>query len=134
MKTGLSSLLYLFEFQKARKLKKIFDKIIRKPKRYSRIPFWIAESSETQRVSDGIIRKPKKFPPIPLRILKKLLVKNQFPRIPYQFPKILIRFSTMVKRYSRIPYGHRNRYFRKPKGFQNLGNQQAILGNSLQAR
>ena len=40
----------------------------------------------------------------------------------------------MVKRYPRILKGRRNRYFQKPKGIRDLGNQQGIVGNAFQDR
>jgi hypothetical protein len=83
-----------FRVQETSKTQWICDKIIRKSKRYSQIPLQISESSETGRVSDEIIRKPKRFSRIPPRIPKELLGKNRF-------SKIVIRFPTMVKKYSK---------------------------------
>jgi hypothetical protein len=112
LKIDLGFPLYLFELPKARK-----------PFRVSTIPFWVSESSETLLLSDEIFRKPKRYSQIPIRIPSQLLRKYRFPKIPLWFSRVLIRFPTVVKKYSRIPYGCRIRYFRKPKDFRDLGNQ-----------
>jgi hypothetical protein len=48
--------------------------------------------------------------------------------------KLLIGFSTIVKKYSKIPDGCRIWHSRKPKGFRDVGNRQGIFENALQVR
>ena len=57
-----------------------------------------------------------------------------FLRISYGYLHILLRFTTTMKRYSRIPYAHEIWYSRKPIGYTGLINQWSTVGNGSEAR